>query len=184
MRWYDGDSRTFEALSQTALWHRDGYDPVPIRWVLLRDPQKKLKPMILGCTDEDASPEQILTWYLGRWAIEVTFEEARLHLGVETQRQWTRRAIDRTTPCLFGLFSLVVLLARDLHGSAIPIRQSAWYAKEEATFIDLLAAVRRDLWRHGVLNQPTPYPLPVLVNSWSPSDPALAALLDAASYAA
>jgi hypothetical protein len=184
VRWYDGDTKTFDALSQAALWHRDGYDPVPIRWLLLRDPQKKLKPMILGCTDEEASPEQILTWYLGRWAIEVTFEEARMHLGIETQRQWTRRAIERTTPCLLGLFTLVVLLARDLHGTTIPIRQSAWYAKEEATFIDLLAAVRRDLWRQRVLNRPTPDHTPVLANSRPASDPALAALLDAASYAA
>jgi hypothetical protein len=147
IRWYDGEIKTFDAFSQTALWHRDGFDPVPIRWVVLRDPTGKLKPMVLGCTDETASPEQIVTWYIVRWNIEVTFEEAREHLGVGTQRQWTRRAIERTTPCLFGLFTLVVLLAHRLHGSTIPTRQSAWYAKEEATFVDVVAVVRREIWR-------------------------------------
>lgn len=77
--------------------------------------------------------------------MDVTFEESRRHLGVETQRQWTRRAIERTTPCLFGLFSLATLLAHALHGAAVPTRQSAWSTTSEATFADALAAVRRYL---------------------------------------
>lgn len=184
VRWYDGESKTFDAISATALWHRDGFDPVSIRWVLLRDPAGRLKPLVLGCTDEAATPEQILTWYLGRWAMEVTFEEARLYLGMETQRQWTRRAIERTTPCLLGLFTLVVLLASQLHGAAIPIRQSAWHAKEEATFVDLMAAVRREIWTTWVANWPTHPPTSEVANSSGHSGPALAALLEAACYAA
>jgi hypothetical protein len=43
--------------------------------------------------------------------MEVTFEEARAHLGIETQRQWNDLAIARTTPVLFGLFSMVALMA-------------------------------------------------------------------------
>jgi hypothetical protein len=121
--------------------------------------------MVLGCTDEAASPEQIVNRYIPRWNIEVTFQEARQHLDIETQRQWTRRAIERTTPCLFGLFSLGVLLAHRLHGNTIPTRQSAWYDKEEATFIDVLAVVRREIWRTQVLNWPTPVPTPDLANS-------------------
>lgn len=184
VRWYDGEIKTFDAFSQTALWHRDGFDPVPIRWVVLRDPAGKLKPMVLGCTDEAASPERIVNWYLLRWNIEVTFEEAREHLGVETQRQWTRRAIERTTPCLFGLFTLVVLLAHQLHGDTVPTRQSAWYAKEEATFVDVLAVVRRELWPTQLLNWPTPVRTPDLANSLDDLDPAFAFLLEAACYAA
>jgi len=129
-------------------------------------------------------PEQILTLYLGRWAMEVTFEEARRHLGIETQRQWSRTAIERTTPCLFGLFTLVVVLAQHLHGTTTPIRRSAWHAKDEATFVDLLAAVRRDLWRTRVLNWPPPIRTSHLANSPASLDPALASLLEAACYAA
>jgi hypothetical protein len=184
VRWYDGATRTFDAVSQTALWHRDGFEPVPIRWVLLRDPTGKLKPIVLGCTDEALSAEQIVLHYIQRWTIEVTFQEARVHLGVETQRQWTRRAIERTTPCLLGLVSLVVLLAHQLHGSTIPIRQSAWYDKPEATFVDVLAVVRRGIWRTQVLNRPTPLHTPDLANSSDYNDHALACLLEAACYAA
>ena len=140
--------------------------------------------MVLGCTDEAASPEQIVNRYILRWNIEVTFQEARLHLGIETRRQWTRRAIERTTPCLFGLFSLVVLLAHWLHGNTIPTRQSAWYDKEEATFIDVLAVVRREIWRTQLLNRPTPVHIPELANSPGCDDQALASLLEVACYAA
>ena len=82
-----------------------------------------------------------------RWSVETTFEEGRAHLGIETQRQWSDRAIERTTPLLFGLYSLVALfgsaLAPDGHP---PHRQAAWYHKPAATFGDILALVRRRLW--------------------------------------
>jgi hypothetical protein len=82
-----------------------------------------------------------------RWSLEATFEESRAHLGIETQRQWSDQAIERTTPLLFGLYSLVALwgaaLAPDGHP---PHRQAAWYHKSAATFSDMLALVRRHLW--------------------------------------
>jgi hypothetical protein len=130
----------------TALWHRVGEPPLPIRWVLLRCPQRSIPPTALFCTDQAVSPPQLVAWFVGRWSIEATFEETRAHLGLETQRQWSSRALGRATPCLLGLFSLVVLLAHALHPQALPTRQTAWYAKPEATFVDALAAVRRHLW--------------------------------------
>lgn len=144
--WYGGQTQPMELTTGTALWYHPGQAPLPIRWVLLRDPAGKEKPTALFSTDQAATPEQIVGWFVGRWNIEVTFEEARKHLGLETQRQWTTRAIGRTTPCLLGLFSLVAVLADRLHGAALPTRQAAWYPKQEATFSDALAAVRRALW--------------------------------------
>ena len=85
--------------------------------------------------------------FVKRWPIEVTFEETRAHLGVETQRQWSDLAIERETPCLLGLYSVVALLGEALHrASPIAIRAAAWYPKAEATFSDVLAAVRRECW--------------------------------------
>ena len=89
----------------------------------------------------------MLTWFIRRWSIEVTFAEARRHLGVETQRQWTDRAIARTTPMLLALFSLITLFADEIHNAeTIVVRSARWYAKEAVTFSDALAAVRRQLW--------------------------------------
>src|SRR5262249_51690883 len=86
------------------------------------------------------------------WGLEVTFEEARAHLGMETQRQWSDRAIARTTPVLLGLYSLVTLLAVRWHEQgALPAAGSAWYAKAAPTFADCLGAVRGRIWRPWIL---------------------------------
>lgn len=143
--WYGGVQRTVAVATDTALWYRSGSTPLPLRWVLVRDPAGNLPPIALCCTDPTVDAAQIIAWYVPRWSIEVTFAEARAHLGFETQRQWSTPAIARTTPCLLGLFSVVVLMAKVLYPEQLPIRQTAWYVKEEATFADALAAVRTHL---------------------------------------
>lgn len=147
--WYGAGERTVEVVSATAVWYHSGLPPVPVRWVLIRDPQGRFATQALLCTDLASAPTQILAWFVQRWQLEVTFEEARRHLGLETQRQWSAAAIRRTTPVLLGLFSLVTLLAqRHQQGPAGAIRQAAWYRKQHPTFADALALVRRELWRH------------------------------------
>ena len=131
----------------TAVWYHGGLPPVALRWVLIRDPTGGFEPQALWCTDRTLSAPQIVEWFVLRWPLEVTFHEARAHLGVETQRQWSDLAIQRTTPALLGLFSLVTLFAHELlQGQALPVRQAAWYTKPLPTFVDTLALVRRELW--------------------------------------
>lgn len=147
--WYGEGTRLIEIVSDTAVWYHAGQPPVPIRWVLIRDPKGKFKPQALVCTDPTVKPEQIVKWFVLRWQLEVTFREVRAHLGVETQRQWSDLAIARTTPALLGLFSLVTLLAHQrARRNQLPIRQTAWYTKRRPTFSDALAVVRRSLWSH------------------------------------
>jgi hypothetical protein len=177
--WYAGQSLTMDLTSGTALWHRDGEAPLPIRWVLLRDPSGTRRPCALFCTDPAATIHQIIAWYVSRWQIEVTFEEVRCHLGVATQRQWSARAIARTTPCLLGLFSLVMLLAYRLSPTRSPLRQAAWYAKTAPTFADLLALVRRQFWVE--LNSPAAHQTAPLGN---PQSLVLELLIEMACYAA
>ena len=145
--WYDGAIRTVEVVSQSAVWYHTGKPPVPIRWVLIRDPLHQFDSQALLCTDTAISPVQIIEWFVLRWQIEVTFQETRAHLGVETQRQWSDRAISRTTPVLLGLFSWITLAAHLLGDSRLSTpRSAAWYVKSEPTFIDAIALVRRHLW--------------------------------------
>ena len=99
--WYGGGGRrAVEVASGTAVWHHTGLPAVPVRWVLVRDPQRRFDPQALLCTDLGAEPADVLSWFVRRWSVEVTFAEARRHLGVETQRQWSDAAIARTTPAL------------------------------------------------------------------------------------
>jgi hypothetical protein len=149
--WYNGASRTVDFISGVSLWHRGGNAPVVIRWVLLRCPEaapksEQFKPAAVFSSDPTLPGEQIVGLFISRWNIEITFEELRSFLGFETQRQWSNRAIERTTPCLFGTFSIAVLWAKLRHADQLPVRQTAWYRKSDATFSDVLAAVRRDLW--------------------------------------
>lgn len=146
--WYGERRRRIEIVSGTAVWYHSGLPALPIRWVLIRDPKGKFKSQALLCTDLTAKPKQIVEWFVLRWQLEVTLHEVRTHLGVETQRQWSDKAIVRTTPALLGLFSLITLFAnRSAHCGKLPIRQSAWYTKESATFSDALALVRQRIWR-------------------------------------
>ena len=120
---------------------------MPLRWVLIRDPQGRFAPQALLCTDLAADPAQVLAWFVLRRQLEVTFAEARRHLGVESQRQWSDPAILRTTPALFGLFSLVALYAHPRMGpTGGRVRQAAWYRKPLPTFSDALALARREIW--------------------------------------
>ena len=115
----------------------------------MRDPTGELDTHAFLATDLDVTPHDMLQWFVRRWQIEVTFEEARAHLGMETQRQWSDRAILRTTPALLGLFSLTSLWVHDLQAArAIAPRAASWYRKSYLTFSDAIAAVRREIWRH------------------------------------
>src|SRR6185312_13261662 len=107
VRWYGGTERAITLATGTALWWHKGMAAISVRWVLIRDPQGKFDPQALLCTDQNVAPQQIVEWFVLRWQLEVTFHEARAHLGVETKRQWSDRAIQRTTPTLLGLVSLV-----------------------------------------------------------------------------
>jgi hypothetical protein len=157
--WYDGQPRDMEICSDTAVWFHNGKTPVPIRWVLIRDPQGEYAPVALLCTDPQQTPAHIVEWFVQRWQVEVTFEEARRHLGMETQRQWSDKAIARSTPLLLGLFSWVTLVAHTFYSSQpdpAP-RKAAWYCKSLPTFSDALALVRQQLWAaHPTFRTSTP----------------------------
>jgi len=144
--WYGGQRQTVKIATGQCLWYRRGLDPAPIRWVLVRCPEETFDPIPLLCADPEVAAAQIVEWFVMRWNIEVTFEEIRAQLGFETQRHWSDQAIERTAPVLFGLFSLVTLIAIQLHPDPLPVQRTAWYDKPAATFSDALAAVRRHLW--------------------------------------
>jgi DDE superfamily endonuclease len=108
--WYGSQERTVEVISATAVWYSTGLPAVPLRWVLIRDPQEEFKPQALLCTDLTVEPGQIISWFVRRWQMEPTFQEVRQRLGFETQRHWSEMAIQRTAPTLLALFSVVITL--------------------------------------------------------------------------
>jgi hypothetical protein len=147
--WYGEGPREVEVATDTALWYHTGKPPVAIRWVLIRDPQERFKPQALLSTNLEHTCAQMLAWFVRCWTMEVTFEEARAHLGMETQRQWNDRAMARTTPALLSLDSIITLNVQLLIEKGMTcVRSTAWYRKTRPTFADAIALVRRQLWEH------------------------------------
>src|SRR4029077_18057084 len=167
--WYGRTNRLVEISTGTALGYRGGVPPVPIRWLLVRDPTGELEPQALLATRLNARPVDILAWFVSRW--QVTFAEVRAHLGVETQRQWSDKAILRTTPVLLGLFSIVTLWANDLYKSQkFKPKTTAWYPKAVLTFSDAIAAVRREIWHHQIffMSRPSRDSIEIQRHIWQP----------------
>lgn len=152
INWYGRGKTKIEVTTATAIWYHSGKVPVPIRWVLVRDPMGRFESRALLSTQPSQSAQEIVELYSRRWQVEVTFEETRAHLGIETQRQWNPKAIQRTTPVLLGLFSVITLMAHRLQQRApgrLRPRACAWYAKKRVSFSDALGCVRSHLWKKG-----------------------------------
>jgi DDE superfamily endonuclease len=149
-RWRSG--RWIDYASGTALWYHPGKPVVPILWVLVRYPDGRREPEAFLCTDPTVPPRTVLEWFNHRWAMETTYEESRAHLGVESQRQWSDKAVFRTAPLLFGLYSLVTLYVhQNAERLALSPRRALWYPKPAPTFADTLARLRQHLWFDQVI---------------------------------
>jgi hypothetical protein len=143
VNWYAVEKK-IELKSGTYVWFHVGKEAVPIQWVIVRDPEDEFETQAILCTKQACQPKQIVECFIQRWQVEVTFAESRRHLGIETNRNWSDKAIQRTTPCLFGLFSLITIMAQELKQvGKLPIRSAAWYEKEVATFSDAIGCVRQ-----------------------------------------
>jgi hypothetical protein len=163
VRGYGGERQQLWLLTGVSLGYRSGLAPVPVRWVRVVDPPGQVRTEALFSTDVSLAAATIVAWFVLRWNVEVTFEESRRHLGVEMQRQGSDWAIARTTPALWGLFSRVCLMAhRLLATDTLPLQSTAWYAKSEATFSDVLAWVRRACWAYRYFSASRPRVAPHL----------------------
>jgi len=150
--WYEGKTKSVFIQTGKCLWYYIGFRPVPIVWVLVKSSVGE-EPVAFFSTHLSHTPKQIIERFVRRWSIESTFEEARRHLGMETQRQWSDKAIMRTTPVILASFSIVTLMAINLSvssGEKIPVQQTSWYKKERITFSDVLSYVRMPIVREQI----------------------------------
>jgi hypothetical protein len=150
--WYGKENKKMLITTGKSIWYKSSFPTIELQWVLLKDPEGKMEPRAIQCTDLGLSAMDMINFFIRRWTVEVTFQEVRTHLGVETQRQWSDKAIARTTPILMGLFSLTALLADQLNKqNKLTINQTTWYQKELPTFSDAIASVRCQIWQNQKL---------------------------------
>jgi len=153
VQWYEGRKQKVRYVTTTCLWSPVGGEPIPIRLIVMMDPAGCFESAALMSTDVNLSAVPIIEEFVKRWSIEVTFREVREHLGVETQRQWSDKAIARETPALFGLYSIIILIGLKL--GKITAKESAWHSKRWLAFSDVLIAVRRLIWQEKYFLQVT-----------------------------
>lgn len=148
---YDGKSKKVKFLTNTSLWGVDSFGPIAIKWLVVVDPQGDMDPLPLMSTDVTLKADKIIQMYVDRWGLEVTFQEVREHLGVETQRRWSDKVIARKTPILMGLYSVVCLIGNRMNNESelIP-EKTVWYNKESISFSDLIKCVRTHIWRDSL----------------------------------
>ena len=154
VNWYGGRTRRVEVVTGTGHWYQSGEGLVEVLWVFVKDLTGTHRDEYFFTTDLTMSAQQVIETFTGRWSIEVTFQEVRAYLGVETTRGWIERTVLRAEPCLFGLYSVVVLWYAALpecdRNPLIP----TWTGKTTVTFSDAITLVRRDLWRRWIFATP------------------------------
>jgi hypothetical protein len=145
--WYGGTSRDIEIVTGTGHWYRIGEDLVAVRWVYVHDCTGTHRDEYFFTTDLSLCPKQIVECYTQRWSIETTFQECREHLKLESTKCHSQQTVLRVTPCLFGLYTIVVLLYLQLPDLLrLPIMVS-WSGKSTTTFADMITCVRRAIWQ-------------------------------------
>ena len=131
------------------MWYSTGLFAVPVRWVLIRDPEGEFKTQALLCTDLEADPKKILSWFVMRWQLEVTFQEVRRHLGFETQTPVVGVGDPKDHTSAFGAVLVWSPCSRiaDETGERAPFGdRRPGTTREHPTFADALALVRKELW--------------------------------------
>lgn len=153
--WYGGTRKAVLTCSGTGLWYKRSCRATPVRWVVVRDPEGKRPDEAFFTTEVDLLPRDIVEVFVRRWGLETTFQETRRHLGLETLRNRTGRAVRRSVPLLLATYSLVVVwFAKHVRAPEAHKQATPWYRKDSVTFSDMLGAARRDILSEGVLSPP------------------------------
>ncbi len=154
VQWYGSETRTVEIITGTGFWYRAGEGIVEVLWVYVHDLTGTHRDEYFYTTDVHLTPRQVIEYFTGRWSIEVTFQEARAYLGIETTRGWSQQTVLRAEPCLFGLYTVVALWYAALPQSERQELAVQWTGKVTITYSDAVTLVRRDLWRHWIFENP------------------------------
>jgi hypothetical protein len=152
--WYGGGQRDVEIVSAPGAWYHPGQGLVAVRWVFVHDRSGSHRDEYFFTTDVAMSASEIIETYVARWNEETTFQEMRSCLGLETTRGYKEATVLRVAPCLFGLYTVVAGLYRQLPRRYARTRAVLWPGKQDVTFSDAITAVRRWLWLEWVFAIP------------------------------
>ena len=138
-------------LAKEVLWYAVCPDR-PVLLVIVRDPTGNQPDDFFFTTDLSAKPEDVASFYAGRWSIEDTFRNTKQFLGGEEPQSWQQEGPERAASLSFWLYSAVWFCYLRRHGENPVMEKTAWYPeKARPSFRDALAVLRRVFWRKRIL---------------------------------
>jgi hypothetical protein len=152
--WYGGSTREIEVVTGTGHWYRIGEALVEVRWLYVHDCTGTHRDEYFFTTDVTMSPQQIVACYTQRWSIETTFQECREYLKLESTKGYSQQTVLRLTPCLLGLYTVIVLLYLQLPKTSSTLRAVFWKGKATVTFSDMMTCVRRAIGEQWFFHTP------------------------------
>jgi hypothetical protein len=102
-----GESRTLWAVSYEAVWPRV-LGLRPVRVVVVRDPEGKMRDCYLFTTDLQASPSWVITRFAWRWAMEVLFRASKQVLDIEAPGHWCQESVEKVAPWVWSMQSVIM----------------------------------------------------------------------------
>ena len=125
-----GRTRVLRALGYDAVW------PTvlglrPVRVVVVRDPEGRLRDAYLFTTDLQAGLGWVITQFAWRWAIEVLFRASKQVLDIEVPQQWSREAVEKVAPWVWSMQSVVMVWyltegSQSVEATELRARMGAW----------------------------------------------------------
>lgn len=103
-----GVKRTLWVLAYTVVWP-EVFGLRPIRIVVVRDPEGKMKDAYLFTTDVTAALDWVIATYAKRWSIEVTFKNSKQVLNIEGPHHWCQASIEKLAPWVWQMQSVLLL---------------------------------------------------------------------------
>ena len=126
-----------------ALYYKSGGDRL-LTIVLVRDTKGGRPDQMFYCTKLDWDARELLSTYACRWAIECTFENCKQLMGLGEQANRVCKAVERTAPMAFFLYSMVVVWYHRVGREFVQFPIRPWYRrKQEPSFADMLTTLRR-----------------------------------------
>jgi hypothetical protein len=130
-----------------ALYYKAGKDRL-LTIVLARDTVGGRPDQMFYCTRTDWDARTILSHYAARRSVEVMHFNAKQMMGLEDPSNRTQRAVERTAPFGLALYGLTLVWFHLEGHRSLSYPERRWYpGKEEPSYADILAALRRESWR-------------------------------------
>lgn len=103
-----GCARSLKALTYEVVWPRVT-QLRPLRLVVVRDPEGRMRDAYLFTTDTRAAPAWVITQFAWRWSIEVLFRASKQVMDIEAPQHWCQESVEKVAPWVWSMQSVIMV---------------------------------------------------------------------------